>query len=100
MEYMHLIGAQGVEQAGLNIEGAAESFRQTCAWLQEDMRALTQALQEHTEALRTAHEHGANWMRSAILASLRGYPDAGGDAEIMAEVERIRRLPALSERVL
>jgi hypothetical protein len=34
---------------------------------------------------------GANWMLEAIVGSLRGYPDLGGDIRVMEEVDRIVR---------
>jgi hypothetical protein len=35
------------------------------------------------------HETGANWMLDNIRASVRGYPDHGGDIEVMQQIERI-----------
>jgi hypothetical protein len=37
-----------------------------------------------------AWEAGASWMLEAITGSLRGYPDHGGDIQVMAEVDRLR----------
>lgn len=44
---------------------------------------------ENTPAYKQAHYDGACWMLDSIRASLRGYPDNGGDKEVMKEVERI-----------
>jgi hypothetical protein len=42
--------------------------------------------------LRTqARDEGANWMLDSIRASLQGYPNCGGDIEVMAEVDKIVR---------
>ena len=41
------------------------------------------------EERRQWQENGAQWMLSAILASLKGYPNHGGDEAVMAEVDRI-----------
>jgi hypothetical protein len=47
-------------------------------------------------AVKTAEEHdkqihhqGVVWMLEEIICSLRGYPDHGGDIQVMTEVERI-----------
>jgi hypothetical protein len=46
------------------------------------------ALLREREAL--AEASGREWMLSRIRSSLVGYPDQGGDIEVMKEVDRLR----------
>lgn len=39
---------------------------------------------------KAKHYEGACWMLDSIRASLRVYPNGGGDIEVMKEVDRIR----------
>ena len=41
------------------------------------------------ELAKPAYNDGANCMLESVRASLRDYPNVGGDTEVMAEVERI-----------
>jgi hypothetical protein len=42
-------------------------------------------------AIANAEHRGACWVLASVLASLKGYPDSGGDVEVMREVERLRQ---------
>lgn len=63
---------------------------QQIGWSQcaEELESLIPAL---SEVVRQAHTDGANWMLDNIRGSLRGYPNQGGDIEVMTEVERLIR---------
>lgn len=40
---------------------------------------------------RSIHSDGASWMLNAVVGSLKSYPNAGGDKQVMTEVERIAK---------
>jgi hypothetical protein len=59
-----------------------------------DVRRVIAQMLDHittlTARLATAEHKGAREMLESIRSSLRGYPDMGGDIEVMKEVDRIK----------
>lgn len=83
--------ARCLEAAG---DGHANISRGTLLDIQDGFDALERDQSAREAAARKA---GANWMLDTIRGSFRGYPDHGGDIEIMTKVDDLLREARLAE---
>jgi hypothetical protein len=73
------------------MEERARKFLNSDKWClaDDDLSEEKMLAAKFHEVAAQAESDGVQWMLRAIVASLRGYPSAGGDSEVMAEADRI-----------